>query len=1042
MSSSKLIELTYFDPKSEVRLTAYADTIILDHDGKDQVISAIRFGGYPEMVKAMSDAIYGGVSVDIIQGGTQRVLKSRPKGYERQLSHDGAYAVATLMASDGVRTEDAPEDSEDKDSGGSGKAQEAANTPPQPRKCYIFCPAGDRDRLFEELDRKTAAPLIPEFRDCLLEALNDRGELRPLEVISIKERLDAWVLDLLPEDKNVVEILGRGLENGSFAIPGGDPNQPDGFEDVENITGYLNTFGITVADRIRHQFQPLFDPASEPLSEEVLAVNDYIQSKAGYSLYDAQLAVAEAVKRQLDRKDTALIIAECGSGKTKIGSTALGALYGMRSAQHGKGLEKTFNVVMSPSHVTKKWVREIAETLPDAYAYVVRSINDLDRLYAMYEAGDKSVYAVLSKEKARDGYMRYPAVTWNRRQKAFLCPDCGKPLEMEISDDGSRYMVNADQFFFQTEHKKNHKCPNCGSLLWAPVVPGRQIPWVKIGGYGWVYREQAFRHTDRTKNAAVLDQLHKIAENPDGYFPVKGAVRRYPLSTYIKKKLRGRIDGFLADELHEYNNASGQGDAMAEIYGAAKQFVGMTATLINGYSSGIFHLLYRIVPGLMLKDGKSYRRPSDFDAEYGVVENTYEVKDGDYNSNRRTTKRKTKSKKLPGVSPLVFSRFLLEYTAFLSLSDMGKDLPDYEEIPVPLEMPEEVSKAYKQAESILQTFLKGNRKAANKLLSAYLNLLTVYPDQPYDQPDIIDPMCESGKVVLVHPQNAANFETILPKEEKTLEIVRRKIAAGERVLIYTSWTRTDSQQKLLNLLTREGFRTEILTPTIPPEKREAWVEKRVASGLQVLITNPRCVETGLDLNAFTTLIFYSMGYNLFTLRQASRRSWRINQTAPRVEVYMLYYAGTMQAKAMKLMASKLAVAGIIEGSFSEEGLAAMSDVQDMTSQMAKELALGIKDNVEDIAAAFKKMAVINPQRKRVVPAAVQAPEVMDIVEVLQAVPVEETAPASSTRSADAQRKQALYEGLLQKSMEEQKKRKPKKRVEVENQISLFEIPAA
>ncbi len=40
----------------------------------------------------------------------------------------------------------------------------------------------------------------------------------------------------------------------------------------------------------------------------------------------------------------------------------------------------------------------------------------------------------------------------------------------------------------------------------------------------------------------------------------------------------------------------------------------------------------------------------------------------------------------------------------------------------------------------------------------------------------------------------------------------------------------------------------------------------------------------------------------------------------------------------------------------------MSDVQDMTSQMAKELMLGIKDNVEDIAATFKKMAIINPHR--------------------------------------------------------------------------------
>ena len=224
-------------------------------------------------------------------------------------------------------------------------------------------------------------------------------------------------------------------------------------------------------------------------------------------------------------------------------------------------------------------------------------------------------------------------------------------------------------------------------------------------------------------------------------------------------------------------------------------------------------------------------------------------------------------------------------------------------------------------------------------------------------------------------------------------------------------------------MNQEGIHTDILAPTISPEKREAWVEQRVNSGLQVLIANPKCVETGLDLNTFTTLIFYSMGYNLFTLRQASRRSWRINQTAPRVEVYMLYYADTMQAKAMKLMASKLAVAGLIEGSFSEEGLAAMSDVRDMTSQMAKELAQGIKDNVEDIAAAFKKMAVINPDRERRqqigLPAAewktAEEPEIVTI------------------RTSDQQRKRVLYDGLLE--MSEKKRKKP--RQELEDQLSIF-----
>ena len=81
----------------------------------------------------------------------------------------------------------------------------------------------------------------------------------------------------------------------------------------------------------------------------------------------------------------------------------------------------------------------------------------------------------------------------------------------------------------------------------------------------------------------------------------------------------------------------------------------MTATLINGYSSGIFHLLYRIVPGLMQKDGKEYRKPGVFDAEYGVVETTYTVQDGTFNANRRTTRRKTRTRQLPGVSsPGVF----------------------------------------------------------------------------------------------------------------------------------------------------------------------------------------------------------------------------------------------------------------------------------------------------------------------------------------------------------------------------------------------------
>jgi hypothetical protein len=69
----------------------------------------------------------------------------------------------------------------------------------------------------------------------------------------------------------------------------------------------------------------------------------------------------------------------------------------------------------------------------------------------------------------------------------------------------------------------------------------------------------------------------------------------------------------------------------------------------------------------------------------------------------------------------------------------------------------------------------------------------------------------------------------------------------------------------------------------------------------------------------------------------------------------------MQHRAVRLMASKLAVAGIIEGNFTDEGLAAMSDCADMTTALARELTQGIKNEVEDLSAVFKKMAVFKAE---------------------------------------------------------------------------------
>jgi len=977
---TKLMKMEYFDPKAETRLETYADTLVLEKDRYVAYIAAIRFGGYPESVKGMSEAIYGGGSITVEIEGNLIPVHSRVKQYRKEFSHDGIYAEATLLIQD-----------EEQSTGQDGEESSNAGQSSKPRKCYLFCEQDNSDRLFEELDKKTAVPLIPEFKEYVLSELQHREILKPLKVISCREKFDMWLLSMSEDEKNVIAVVNDGLRSGAISIPGSDGKQ---FPTVRSVTQYLNTFGIMIAERIKNQFQPLFDPATERLSPEILAVNKYIQQTAGYSLYDAQLAVCEAHKRCLEQKKATLCIAECGSGKTKIGITALHA-YQQRNAHDGQPV-KHFNIVLCPSHMIKKWIREIEESLPDTFAVAITSIEELRTAYSAYENDNQTCYVIMSKEKARDGYMKRPAVVWNERRKAFLCPDCHQVIEMDLIDDGTKYRVPADSLFFKKENKQNHKCEHCGSLLWTALLPERQSEWVKVSKFGFVHRKHAHEYLEGlSKKPAVYDAVQAIADNPDGHFPNTGAYRRFPLSTYIKRQMKGKIDGLIVDELHNYNNNSGQGDAMGELFQTARKVVGMTATLINGYSSGIFHLLYRISPHLMLKDGKPYDRPTDFNTEYGVTESVYELAAPDYNSNRRTSKRKIRERQLPGVSPLVYSRFLMDSAAFLSLNDMGKDLPEYEEIPVQLQMNEDVSHEYHRIEEQFKQILRYQKDISKKVLSAYLGLLTVYPDQPYDQKPVVHPI--SGEDLVV-PRDTSSFNELHEKDRSVLEVVQRKTAEGGRVLVYTSWIRTDTQDKLYQLLTESGYRVSVLNAAVPPGKREEWVENQVKDGVQVLITNPSLVETGLDLNDFTTIYYYNIAYNLFTLRQSSRRSWRINQKAPRIEVYFSYYEGTMQNRAIRLMASKLAVAGIIEGNFTDEGLAAMSDCADMTTALARELTQGIRNEVEDLSAVFKKMAILKPAAEQAVVADEDAAEVSDGTVIVGITPVYQAVPTYRTHT--------------------------------------------
>ncbi len=100
MPSSRLIPITYYNVSKEIRISAYADIIVIEPARPEPILRCIRFGGYPEMVQAMYDSIYAGATIDARIGDVTRRFSSAPQRFIRQISCDGIYAEAALLAKD------------------------------------------------------------------------------------------------------------------------------------------------------------------------------------------------------------------------------------------------------------------------------------------------------------------------------------------------------------------------------------------------------------------------------------------------------------------------------------------------------------------------------------------------------------------------------------------------------------------------------------------------------------------------------------------------------------------------------------------------------------------------------------------------------------------------------------------------------------------------------------------------------------------------------------------------------------------------------
>ena len=449
--------------------------------------------------------------------------------------------------------------------------------------------------------------------------------------------------------------------------------------------------------------------------------------------------------------------------------------------------------------------------------------------------------------------------------------------------------------------------------------------------------------------AQVLDKNGKLRVCLSPLWQADGSGhKRYPLSDYVKHRMKGFFDLLIADEVHEFKaRGSAQGIAAGVLADSCGKSLTLTGTLTGGYSSTLFHLLYRFSPEIRAEFGRS--EEGRWIQRYGFLEQTVRHEgDGDSFEDGRNSRRKGYRKTVrerPGLAPSALFH-LIGNSVFLRLSDVASGLPPYEEQVLLSGMDRETDitgfsqrKAYDLVfDTLRQALAEALAKGSKRLLATYLQTLLAYPDGCTRGETVFDP--QTGNVLIQMPP--LSEDKLYPKEQALVDLVAAERLAGRKVLVYGTHTGTrDITERMEQFLTRHGFRVAVLkADSVAPDRREAWVEERVKQGVDVVICHPRLVQTGLDLIDFPTLCWFETDYSVYTMRQASRRSWRIGQKRP-VKVVFMAYRNTLQADALKLVSKKLQSSLAVEGELPEDGLAAFGDDgDDLMLALARQIVSG------------------------------------------------------------------------------------------------------
>lgn len=704
---------------------------------------------------------------------------------------------------------------------------------------------------------------------------------------SIVEKVDDIIEREVLESGKVRETIRAAPKTTTSLLY--ESGKLDRVEGDEPLLKFIRAYKPALLKYIEKHFKPLYD----------FTWDDHLRTILAYpfrgKLYDTQKHVIAATVKAFQSKRAVLLSGEPGSGKTIMGATVAAAL------QRQMGPDQVI-VVMAPPHLVPKWERELALAYPLTF---IQSIATVDDVAAFMDKAAKHTpktlkVAVLSRERAKLGEGWEPAVTWRKQyhrdeKGAFTlevpsCPVCGCAVPDSDEYTPKEWLSRAPR-----------RCENCKSALW------------------------------QLKRTFSAPKPGEKLRNP-----------RVGLAEWIAKRYPGRVYLYIADEVHELKGDTDQGEALMNLANAATKTLGMTGTLYGGTASSLHRL--ELIFNPRVRHLYPLSKANEWVHAMGVLERVVEHKDDAGKAGTYNTKAKIVQtpREVPGCSPRLVGE-IIDHAIFVGLNDMGRAMPNYTELPMEVPPDTDVRREYYRAEDTLKSYLlECMRSGDNSALGMYLQAMLSWPSAPYRTEDCTHHiLMQDGKrqSLVVHTLPGLGEDRIYAKEQWLIDVVQDELASKRGVAIFVRQSGLrDIQPRIVQILKQniKRARPYILYSATPPEKREEVINNQVLSGTNILICNPKIVQTGLDLLAFPTIIFYEIDYSLYVTMQASRRAWRLTQNRPCVTYYP-YYDGFMEERAIRLVGQKQAAAAMLYGEESGGLSSLTSGGGTLMKQLAKEI---------------------------------------------------------------------------------------------------------